>query len=103
MTTALVRRFPRFRLRPPMTRLVPPDAPDRFPLLAADLEVVAAEVQPAFERNDARALIAQNTYRGLQVLIIAGGAAVAVLAALQAALPGTGAPAFVATAISATL
>lgn len=64
-----------------------PDADDeRYSALSADLAAVHEALMPEFEEADFAALRAQNAFRGAQVMLILGGATIAILGSLQAAL-----------------
>jgi hypothetical protein len=84
MALALLRRFPNPLYRAESVPWLPDAA--RFPALAAELTVLGDELVPAFERADLAALQAQNRFRGAQVALILGGALIAILGSLQAAL-----------------
>src|SRR4051812_40382829 len=59
-------RFPRLRYDPaPAEPIVSEDAAARYGALATDIEVVRAEIQPAYALADRAALIGQNAFRRL--------------------------------------
>jgi hypothetical protein len=85
----LFRRFPRPRWRAqPGAAIVPPEEREAHPALARDLALLDDELLPAFRRLDALALFEQNRFRRQQVVLILGGAATTVFAAVQASLSG---------------
>jgi hypothetical protein len=83
---ALFARRPRLRpkLIPPV--LIPADRRERYPALAADLDVIDEVLVPAFAGYDLDAQRQQNSYWGQQVLLIVIGALTSSFAAVQAAL-----------------
>jgi len=64
--------------------LVPSEAQNQFPDLAADFAVLEQELMPSFHRLDSEAARAQNRFRRQQVLLIAGGVITTTLGAVQA-------------------
>jgi hypothetical protein len=86
MAVALVRRFPNPLYRPLSVSWLPNAGEERYAALAAELAAVHDELMPAFTRADVAALRAQNRFRGAQVALILGGASIAILGSLQAAL-----------------
>ncbi len=87
MVVALLRRFPRpvYRPKKPWPWLPNADHPD-YTVLAADLRAVHEKLMPTFTAADEAALRAQNSFRRAQVTLILGGAVIAILGSLQAAL-----------------
>ena len=89
MALALLRRFPNPLYRPEPWPWLPRAEDQRYTALSEDLVVVHADLRPAFEDADFGALRAQNAFRGAQVTLILGGAVIAILGSLQAALGDT--------------
>jgi hypothetical protein len=86
---ALLRRLPLLRWkRPEAYPLVASDAQARFPTLRDDFALLEGELMPTFRVHDTAALEAQNRFRLLQLLLIAGGMLATVLGTIQAALHG---------------
>jgi hypothetical protein len=89
MALALLRRFPNPLYRPKVWPWIP-DADDvRYAVLSVDLVAIHEDLVPAFQDADFAALRAQNAFRGAQVMLILGGAVVAILGSLQAGLGDT--------------
>jgi hypothetical protein len=86
MALALLRRFPNPAYRPSHRRWLPDADDEHSSALSADLTAVHEALMPAFEEADFAALRAQNAFRGAQVTLILGGATIAILGSLQAAL-----------------
>jgi hypothetical protein len=86
ITPALLRRFPTPLYSPDVWPWLPAANDAKYAALADDLAAVHADLMPAFERRDTAALRAQNAFRGAQVTLILGGAVIAILGSLQAAL-----------------
>jgi hypothetical protein len=100
----LFRRFPRFGWRPRTDQqIVPAAAQADYPELASDFRVLEEQLMPQFRRLDDEALKRQNDFRRSKVILIFGGAVVAVIGAVQAAFPAERWPALVETAVAVCL
>jgi Protein of unknown function (DUF4231) len=87
---ALFRRLPRLVYRGDEPQpIVPPEARSELGALADDLVLLDEVLQPSFERLDAAALRAQNSYRLLRLLLLFGGALATLLGTWQAASDGS--------------
>ena len=86
MDLELLRRFPNPAYEPPKWQWLPAADDEAYGPLSKDLAVVHADLMPAFKTSDEGALRAQNAFRGAQVTLILGGAMIAILGSLQAAL-----------------
>jgi hypothetical protein len=87
---ALVRRLPALIYRPGAGQpIVAPEARSGLAALAADLALLDEVLEPTFQRLDAAALRAQNSYRLLRLLLIFGGALATLLGTWQAAFEGS--------------
>jgi acyl dehydratase len=86
---ALLKRFPNPRYRPKPWRWLPEAGDPKYAALSDDLAAVHEDLMPAFKTADFAALRAQNRFRGAQVTLILGGAVIAILGSLQAALGDT--------------
>jgi hypothetical protein len=83
---ALLRRFPNPLYRPEPWPWLPDAGDERYTALSEDLAAIHEHLMPAFQDADFAALRAQNAFRGAQVTLILGGAVIAILGSLQAAL-----------------
>lgn len=88
---AILRRWPRLR-DPAVAGTVIPDAVTRYPLLEAELAVLAELVEPRLVAAERAAVAAQNRHRRQQVLILLLSLLVTVVAAVQAAVPDSAVP-----------
>ncbi|WP_344019817.1 DUF4231 domain-containing protein [Pseudonocardia kongjuensis] len=80
-------RFPKLRVRPSPTPVVPVEARAAYPALAADFAVLDEVVGERFAAADRTALIEQNRHRLFQVVILLGAAVLSGAAALQGVFP----------------
>ena len=89
MRPALLRRFPSLVYRGGKDQpIVDPEARSGLNALAPDFAVLDELLEPTFQRLDAAALRAQNSYRLLRVVLIFGAAIATVLGSWQAASAG---------------
>lgn len=84
---ALLVRFPRLRLRPTSTPVIPAGVRAEYPALDDDFALLDEVVGPAFAAADRTALVEQNRHRLFQVLILLGSALLSGSAALQGVFP----------------
>lgn len=85
---SLFRRWPSVRWRPgPDDQIIPPGVQADFPEFADDFRVLERELLPQFRALDNEASRRQNQFRLDQVALIFGGAAAAILGAIQVAFP----------------
>lgn len=84
---ALLKRFPRLRVRAESTPVVPVEVRSAYPALQADLAVLDDVVGRSFADSDRAALVEQNRHRLFQVLILLGAAVLSGAAALQGVFP----------------
>jgi hypothetical protein len=90
MKPALLRRLPTLVYREgAQTSIVEPEARSGLGALSADLTVLDEVLEPTFQRLDAAALRAQNSYRLLRLLLIFGAAIATLLGTWQAASDGS--------------
>ena len=87
MRPALLVRFPGRSAPAASVPVIPPDARDAYPALRDDIDLLNAEVGPAFTAYDLKALRNQNSHRAQQVVLLLGSALVSGLGGLQAVLP----------------
>jgi hypothetical protein len=85
---ALTRNLPQLWGVPAQHPILSAEDRRRFPELAPDFDVLAAELEDAFLQYDRDALAGQNRFRLVHLLLIAGGAAATALGALQCAALG---------------
>jgi hypothetical protein len=84
----LFKRRPRLFWRPKEgAQIVPPDVQNQYPELQSDFGVLEKQLLDDFRRLDNKALEAQNQFRLLQIILIAGAVATSTLGAIHAALP----------------
>lgn len=86
MALELVKRFPNPVYRPADLPWLPAADDQHYRALWEDLKAVHEDLMPTFKTADRAALRAQNAFRGAQVTLILGGAVIAILGSLQAAL-----------------
>lgn len=86
MGFVLFKRRPRFRPRITAPEWYPKKDDDNYPELEVDLATINEIVAPAFGDYDVAAQREQNTYWGLQVIVIVIGALTSAFGAVQAAL-----------------
>src|SRR5689334_3768259 len=83
----LFKRLPRLRWKlPEHQEIIPVEAQNQYPELAADFTTLANELMPHFLELDANALRLQNEFHLEQVLLIFGGTAATILGAVHASL-----------------
>jgi Protein of unknown function (DUF4231) len=89
---SLFRYFPTFRLHLKGDQhIIPLAVRNTYPTFDADFKTLDHELMPFFRRFDEEALISQNRYRWIYVIIIFGSALTALLAIVQIAfinIPG---------------
>jgi Protein of unknown function (DUF4231) len=84
----LFKRLPKVPWRPAQDEdILESDVQAQYPNLAADFEVLRAELLPHFRRLNGDALRYQNEFRLDQVIIIFGGGLATILGVLHASLP----------------
>lgn len=87
---ALFRRVPSLVYRQGRTEpIVGPEARAELAALAEELGVLDEVLEPSFQRLDAEALGAQNSYRLLRLVLIVGAAVATLLGTWQAAADGS--------------
>ncbi|HEX8743520.1 MAG TPA: DUF4231 domain-containing protein [Thermoleophilaceae bacterium] len=84
-----MRRLPRLVYRDDRRSIVEPDARAGAAALSADFAVLDELLEPTFQRLDAAALRAQNSYRLLRLVLILGAALATLLGTWQAASDGS--------------
>jgi hypothetical protein len=84
---ALLKRFPKLRLRAQSTPVIPMDQRSAYPALQSDFAVLDDVVGHAFAEADGAALVEQNRHRRSQVFILLGAAVLSGAAALQGVFP----------------
>lgn len=100
---ALLKRFPRLRLRALSTPVVPEEVRSAYPALQSDFAVLDEVVGRPFAAADRGALIEQNRYRLFQVFILLGAALLSGAAALQGVFPDQRWPGIVAAGLGLLL
>jgi hypothetical protein len=85
----LFKRFPTFRVASREDDLVKPEARDKYPAFAGDFKTLDGELMPNFRGFDNEAIRNQNTYRGMYIILILGGAIVTIFGILQIAFLDT--------------
>src|SRR5688572_8256845 len=90
MRPALLRRLPTLVYREgEQTPIVEPEVRSGLGALSADLTVLGEVLEPTFQRLDAAALRAQNSYHLLRLVLIFGAAIATLLGTWQAASDGS--------------
>jgi|SRR5579883_1267315 hypothetical protein len=83
---ALFKRFPRFHPLPSKPQeIVPPEARSKYPDFASDFETLQDELLPAFRELDNQAILCQNRYRAMYLVLVLGGTLVTIVTILQIA------------------
>ncbi len=85
----LFKRFPTFHLAMREDDLVKPEKRNKYPAFADDFKMLDDQLIPIFRDFDNEALISQNAYRRMYVILILGGALVTILGIVQIALIDT--------------
>lgn len=86
---SLFKRFPLVHLARREDFLVRPENRKRYPAFAEGFALLDQELLPLFREFDNRALQSQNTYRGMYVILLLGGALVTIFGIVQIAFPDT--------------
>jgi len=82
----LFKRFPKFHPLPREAQeLVPLGTRSQYPAFQEDFKILEERLMPTFRELDNRALSRQNRYRWLYIILIFGGAMVAILGIVQLA------------------
>lgn len=102
----LFKRFPKFRpLAGRSKSLVPPTGREQFAAFADDFLILDEVLVPAYMRLDQEAIIRQNAYRWMYVILIFGGALATILgvARLEFAVEAIGLAGALAAAIAGSI
>ena len=86
---SLFKRFPTFHVAMNEDDLVKPEKRNKYPAFADDFKTLDKELMPIFRDFDHEALRSQNTYRGMYVFLILGGALVTIVGIVQIAFIDT--------------
>jgi Protein of unknown function (DUF4231) len=86
---SLFSRFPMFHLARREDDLVKPEKRNAYPAFADDFKTLDDVLTPIFRDFDHEALRSQNTYRGMYVILILGGAFVTIVGIVQIAFIDT--------------
>ena len=98
------KRFPKFHPLPKKEYpLVPPEERDKYPLLKDDFNTLDKILVPVFHELDNDALIQQNNYRWIYVILIFVGSLATIFGIFQIAFPSTDWPGIVEALIAGIL
>ena len=80
----LFKRRPRFFMKlDEQPDIIPEEAKSKFSEFAADFLILERELLPSFRELETEALKSQNAYRGMYVILIAGGTLVTIIGIFQ--------------------